>query len=385
MAIDLESVSRKVSSLTSFPIITFIYLTITILLSAITSYVRTQSYKALIATNPELTFEDIIIPSLQLVPSHFIFHPWTLWTSAFVETSPFQFVSGLIIIYVGLTFLEAQWNPKSVNEDTTNTVNLSQVFNSQQPLSETLKFTTIIIIVSNFVSLILFTLINLIKGTTERLNLPFHYGLYILVIPFATVAKQLTPETNIRVLSLFKFRLKRLPFILLTLTLILSIIKGSSSPFLPSFISFFTAWVYLRYFQYSPAINAFEILPPPVTSSTSSSSTTTSATQSSSSVTRGDPSDTFQFVEFFPDLTKPYVKPIFDGFYQLSVLLGLVRAWNDEEVDIGNLRSNLRVTGTSGIKTTNKSTTSTAVSADIDERRRQIALKVLEESVDSKV
>lgn len=378
MPVDIDTISRSLSSFTSFPIITSIYLAITILLSAIASYVRTQSFKSLIANNPQLKFDDIIIPSLQLVPSHFIFHPWTIWTSTFVETSPFQFISGLIIIYVGLTFLEAQWNPRSVNEDSPN--NLTQVLNSQQPLSETLKFTTIVIVLSNFTLLILITLINLLNNTKDNLNLPFHYGLYILVIPFATVAKQLTPETNIKVLSLFKFRLKRLPFILLTLALLISIIKYNISPFLPSFVSFFTAWYYLRYIQYSPAINAFEVLPTPATQSNSTSSTTTS-----SSITRGDPSDTFALVEFFPELIKPYVKPIFDGFYQLSVLLGLVRPWNDEEVDFGNLRSNLRVTGNSNIKLNNHGNNSNNSSSDIDERRRQVALKVLEQSVDTKV
>lgn len=378
MPVDIDTISRSLSSFTSFPIITSIYLAITILLSAIASYVRTQSFKSLIANNPQLKFDDIIIPSLQLVPSHFIFHPWTIWTSTFVETSPFQFISGLIIIYVGLTFLEAQWNPRSVNEDSPN--NLTQVLNSQQPLSETLKFTTIVIVLSNFTLLILITLINLLNNTKDNLNLPFHYGLYILVIPFATVAKQLTPETNIKVLSLFKFRLKRLPFILLTLALLISIIKYNISPFLPSFVSFFTAWYYLRYIQYSPAINAFEVLPTPATQSNSTSTTTTS-----SSITRGDPSDTFALVEFFPELIKPYVKPIFDGFYQLSVLLGLVRPWNDEEVDFGNLRSNLRVTGNSNIKLNNHGNNSNNSSSDIDERRRQVALKVLEQSVDTKV
>lgn len=373
MAFDMESLSNQVSQFTSLPVITLVYLAITVTLSAITSYVRTQSYKHLIAGNPELVFEDIIIPSLQLVPAHFVFHPWTIWTSAFVETSPFQFISGLIIVYVGMTFLESQWNPKSLsaaNDEASS--NITHYLSSQQPLSEALKFTSIIIIISNLVCIVLITLSNLLYGSLSNLNLPLHYGLYILVLPFATVAKQLTPETNIRVLSLFKFRLKRLPFILLTLTLAISVIKGNAAPFLPAFVSFFTSWCYLRYFQFSPAINAFEVLPSPV-----------SQAGSVNTPSRGDPSDTFALVEFFPDLAKPYVKPLFDGIYQLSVLLGLVRPWNDEEVDIGNIRSTFRVSGTQGI-TTSKPTSGDPISSDIDERRRQVALKVLEQSVDPK-
>lgn len=371
----MDTISSRVLSITALPLITILYIAVTILLTAITSYVRTQSYKSLISSNPELTFDDIIIPALQLVPNKFVFHPWTIWTSAFVETSPFQFLSGLVILYFGLTFLEAQWNPKSVTEaedpDNNDVNNITQYLNSQQPLSETLKFTSIVIILSNFGCLFIITFIALIRGKMENLSSPFHYGLYILVLPFTAVAKQLTPETNIKMLSLFKFRLKRVPFILLSLSLIISIVRGNLSPFLPAFVSFFTAWFYLRYFQISPAINAFEILPAP---GTSSSSTT--------SATRGDPSDTFALVEFFPELVKPYVKPIFDGFYQLSVLLGIVRPWNDEEVDIGNLRSNLRVSGNPNLKHKSLSAPSTTASSDIDERRRQVALKVLEQSVD---
>ncbi|GAV28999.1 hypothetical protein PMKS-002478 [Pichia membranifaciens] len=105
--------------------------------------------------------------------------------------------------------------------------------------------------------------------------------------------------------------------------------------------------------------------------------------KSVNTASRGDPSDTFALVEFFPDLVKPYAKPVFDGIYQLSVLLGLVRPWNDEEVDIGNIRSTFRVSGTQGFNIS-KATSGDPVSSDIDERRRQVALKVLEQSVDPK-
>lgn len=359
MPVDMDALSSRVSALTILPVITIVYLGITILLSAITSYVRTQSYKSLIKSNPQLLFDDIIIPSLQLVPSHFIFHPWTLWTSTFVETSPFQFIFGLFIIYFGLTFLESQWNPSSISDDSLN--NIGQYWNSQQPISETLKFTTIVVIISNFVCTVLVTMGNMIYGSTENLNLPLQYGLFILILPLSVVAKQLTPETNIKILTLFKFRLKRLPFILITMSIIFSIVKRSASPFLPAFISFITSWCYLRYIQISPVINYSEILPSP-------------AVQSKNTVSRGDPSDTFAFVEFFPDLVKPYAKPILEGLYQLSVLLGLVRSWNDEEVDMGNLRNKLRASdNNSGAPNTNA-----------DERRRQVALKVLEQSVERK-
>ncbi|GMM43535.1 hypothetical protein DAPK24_001100 [Pichia kluyveri] len=373
MSMSIDSILDKVSSLSNVPLISFIYIGITVFLSAITSYIRTQSYQNLIKQNSELLFDDIIIPSLQLVPSHIVFHPWTLWTSTFVETSPFQFISGLFIIYFGISFLESQWNP---NISIDGNDDFSQYLNTSKPITETLKFTTIIIISSNLISLLLISLINIINNSTNNLNLPLQYGLFILVIPISVVAKQLTPETNIKLFSLFKFRLKRLPLILLLSSLILSILKFSLSPFLPGLISFLTSWYYLRYIQYSPAISS-EILPTTESSSSSIPPTT-------SNLIRGDPSDTFAIIEFFPEFLKSTLKPLFDGIYQLSALLGIIKPWNDNDIDIGNLRNNLRISG-------NSTSSSTAIThnlqsnSDIDsERRKQIALKVLENSVDRK-
>lgn len=354
MKIDVDLVSNLAIKYTTVPLITLVYLALTIILSAITSYVRTQSYHELSSQNPSLVFDDVVIPALQLVPSHIIFYPWTLWTSTYVETSPLQFIFGFLIVYFGVTFLESQWNALSLeseNEDVTT------LLNTQKPISETFKFSTFVVTLSNLACLLFTSLIYIINGTSQSLNKPLQYGLFILILPLSVVAKQLTPERNIKVFSLFKFRLKRSPFILLSFSVVLSIIRSSLSPFLPAFISFIITWYYLRYIQLSPAINS-NLLPIP--------------NSNSASVIRGDPSDTFSLVEFFPEMMKPTLKPAFDGFYQLAVLVGIVRAWNDDDVDIGNLRSNLRVSNTS--KTQNGS-------ANADERRKQIALKVLEQTV----
>lgn len=380
MSISFNSVNAKLAKYTTIPIVTLLYLTLTVTLSAITSYIRTQSYNSLIVNNPDLVFDDIVIPSLQLVPSHFVFHPWSLTTTAFVETSPFQFLCGLVIIYFGITFLESQWDPRATTEESMD--DIEQYLKSQGPIPETIKFTSFIIIISNFICLLLTSLIHIINGNSVQLNSPLQYGLFILILPISIVAKQLLPETNIKVLSLFKFRFKRLPFILLLASMILSMIKLSLSPVLPGVVSFFVAWYYLRYIQISPAMNGTIL---PVSGGSSLNSDTI----------RGDPSDTFALVEFFPDVLKPTLRPLFEGFYQLSVLLAIVRPWNDDDVDIGNLRSNLRVSGPSlANKRTNSSTfmnttgnsknLKSETDDEIAERRKQIALKVLEETANKK-
>lgn len=374
MAITRNTILQHIQQLTTLPPLTLFLLAVTIFLSAITSYIRTQSYRILIENNSNLLFDEVIIPSLQLVPSHFFFHPWTLFTSSFVETSPFQFLIGLVIVYFGITFLESQWNPSSINSDSVDEISTYISSPSQYPISETWKFLYFVIIISNFFSLLIVSFIHVFNGTSEALNFPLQYGLFILVMPLSVVAKQLIPERNIRVLSFFKFRLKRLPFILLLLSLLLSVIRIRLSPALPAFVTFLTTWYYLRYIQVSPAMNS-SILP--------------TSTSSSNTPNRGDPSDTFSLVEFFPEFLKPALKPFLDGFYQISVLLGIVRPWNDDDIDIGNLRSNLRVSGNPKITSSQSSSTNNNPSinhnlsaAEIDERRKQIALKVLEQSTD---
>lgn len=348
MAVDLDfnAISNQIEKT---PPITAVFVTLTIILSTVTSYIRSNSYDSLRVSDPSILWEDIVIPGLQVVPAQVVFHPWTLWTATFVEITPHQFIIGLIIMWFGVTWLEEHWNPKY--NDSTNSSNSSA---DKTLVPETFKFLSIVTIFTNLISVLVIIIVNtLITPTPELLSHPLGYGVYNFILPLAVVAKQLQPERNVKLFSKFKFRLKRLPFILLSSSLILSILLMRSWPILPAFVSFLVSWGYLRYFQ---VIADSSILP-----------------DSRSGIAIGDASDTFDMVEFFPEVSKAYLKPFFNACYEGVVLLGVVRPWNDDDVESGNLRSRNRVVRTSTVSNSSSGTTG-------DERRKQMGLKILEGS-----
>lgn len=309
------------------PTITYIAVSTSISLSALATYLKIQSFNLLVVTNPKITLNDIVLPHLQLIPSKVIFNPWTLLISNFIQTTPFNFLSCIIILFLSINFLYHQWYSDFLDQTT----------------SEILKFLSFIIILTNFTCLILSIIINLfILNNSNYLQLPLNLNLFILILPISIVAKQLKPETNIKILSFFKFRFKKLPFILLSCSLVLSLLKLSYIPFLPILLSFLNSWFYLRYIQKNNFNNTS---------------------------INGDPSDIFKLVDFFPDSFKIVLNPLFNSIYNLSILLGLINYWNDDDIDNANLNS------------INRLNNSNSSNTNIDERRKQIALKILQQNV----
>ena len=79
----------------------------------------------------------------------------------------------------------------------------------------------------------------------------------------------------------------------------------------------------------------------------------------------GDASDTFQLIYFFPDLIKPILRPFFNFIYNVVVVkFKVIKPFHDIDIDIGNTIAESR--GAKKIMT-------------VEERRRQLALQVLEE------
>ncbi|GMF08382.1 unnamed protein product [[Candida] boidinii] len=218
---------------------------------------------------------------------------------------------------------------------------------------------------------------------------------------FVVVLKQQSPEHSIKLFNGFlKLRIKQLPLLLLILSLTISLlITKSLFPYIPIANSFYISWFYLRYIQ----VNSLsELLP---TSESSSSGENTNgddasrniSNSSSNSIVRGDASDTFAFIQFFPDFIKPYLKPICRFFYHSSVFLGIIKGFNDDDIESSNLRSIKRFNSrnVSGIDTASNLFSALSFTSnqsqnkpntdenakDVAERRRQFALKVLEERV----
>ncbi|GME67199.1 unnamed protein product [[Candida] boidinii] len=380
MAILSNSFSNNIiSTLKSTPPVTVLLIGLYCILSAIHAFTYSRSPNG--------------VSDLQLVPIDSIFKPWVYITSSFLETTTIDFLLGLIVLYFGSKYCESIWNYSG------------SIGTNSKIFSESIWFLIVVAIFSNITSVLINILfVDLFGLNPNVLSIPLNYGLLTLLMAFVVVLKQQSPEHSIKLFNgSLKLRIKQLPLLLLILSLAISLLVTKSLfPYIPIANSFYISWFYLRYIQ----VNSLsELLP---TSEASSSGETangddasrniaTSSNLSSSSIVRGDASDTFAFIQFFPDFTKPYLKPICRFFYHSSVFLGLIKGFNDDDIESSNLRSIKRFNSRSvgGVEqgsnlfsslsfTSNQSQNRSNTdenATDVAERRRQFALKVLEERV----
>ncbi len=335
--------------------ITLINSALVILFSSLAYYVRYLSYVKLKESNEGLNFSDVVVPAIQLVPNQFVFYPWTLLISPYVQTSLFQFLSALPIMFFGTQYLESNWNLNEAEGLRTPDKGL---------FGETIRYLFIVTLSTNLVC-VLFKSFAVVLGISPSsvISSPTNFGISTILMSFIVVVKQLSPESTAKVFSFFRFRLKRLPFIVLTLALAMSLaIFQSFSPFfIPLFVNFYISWFYLRYYQIN---HVGDILP---------TTTNESHATAHSSTVRGDASDTFAFIQFFPDGCHDYLKPVARFFYHSSAFLGLFRPFNDDDIESSNLRTIQRLNKSNAIDANG--------SSDESSRRKRIALKVLEQKV----
>lgn len=279
------------------------------------------------------TFHDIIVPYLQLVPRHALYYPWVYATAIFAEASLFTFFLSSVVLYLSTSYVEKFWGYKEV-----------------------LKFVLLVGSITNLSTVIVTIVSNIFRGDVLGMDQPLGGGISYY-FGFLVVVKQLIPEHNVVLFQgLINFRVKHLPFILLVVVALWSAVTGSLYPVVPSLFSFFVSYNYLRFYQ---SFFADPLLP--ISGS--------SGDHANASLVRGDASDAFQLVEFFPSVTKPYLSMVVDAVYDLSVLLGLVTPFNDEVIEQSNLRAQKKN------EQANKGSNSVA------ERRRQVALQVIEERI----
>ncbi|CDK25443.1 unnamed protein product [Kuraishia capsulata CBS 1993] len=343
-----SSLLRKVK----LPTVVKAYLGITTLLSLITLTIKYQSYQSLLRTTPVesvagVSFSSIAVPMLQLIPGSAMFYPWVLLTSTFVETTLVRYAFALVVLYFGLNYCEKMWN-----------YNDSGMLN-QAVFSETVIYVTVVAVLTNLTTAITTTVVDVMFLADQELSAPITHGVLSILMAFIVVVKQFSPEHTIKILQGgLTVRVRQIPIMILFMSVVLSLVRRSLSPMLPICNSFYISWMYLRFFQKTTLSNDL-ITPTTVTQGT---------------VIRGDASDTFAFIQFFPDFIKPTLKPLCRAIYHTSVLLSVIKPFNDDDIETGNLRA---------IKRINAFTQQDQnVSArDIAERRRQVALRVLEERV----
>ncbi|EGW34860.1 uncharacterized protein SPAPADRAFT_130689 [Spathaspora passalidarum NRRL Y-27907] len=296
-----------------------------------------QQYRELAQTNEDVRFHDIHVPFLQLIPRSTIFNPWVLVTAIFAEVSVFAYLFSFAVLIISSKFVERFWGYLEVT-----------------------KFVFIVGTVTNLITVIIAIVSNISRGDGDSMDLPVGGGISYY-FGFLVVFKQLIPEHNIVLFQgLINFRVKQVPFAMLILVTVWSLaISRSLYPAVPSISSFFVSYFYLRFFQ---TLSMEPTLPVASTSDAANSSFVT-----------GDASDTFQLVEFFPPITKPILSSVFDNVYNVSALLGLITPFNDESMEQSNLRAQKRQ---EQVSKTQKS-----VANSVAERRRQVALQVIEDRI----
>lgn len=300
------------------------FLTISYVICTIILFVlRAFEYSKLISSDPTIMFDSVYSPILQMVPSEILSHPYSIVLSNLIDVNWWKFVTNVFNLVIGGSFIERNWNSSA----------------------ELLKFTLIIGSMTNVI-VVAITLISSLVIPGVKNNVPLD-GNYTVLIGFPIVYKQLFPETTIIQLKNLgflskNFRFKLLPiFIMSTLTIGQLIFFHHFAQLLSIWITFFSSWVYLRFFQ------------------------KLTSTQSNDYMV-GDASDTFQLIYLFPDVIKPLLRPIFDWTYDVCCKkLRIIRPFETDDIDKSNTVAEQR-----GAK---------KIANPVEERRKQLALQMLQE------
>lgn len=327
----------------ALPKSTKILLGILISITSIIFFIKLAFYRSAVVNGnneqDEVVFHNIQVSYLQLIPRYTIFYPWVIVTAIFAEISVVSFIISGAILAVSTKYVEKFWGYKEV-----------------------IKFVLILGSFTNLITVLITIICNLMRGDVEGMDKPLGGGISYY-FGFLVVLKQLIPEHNIVLFQgLINFRVKHLPFILLNVVSVWSLlISRSLYPAIPSIGSFIISYNYLRFYQ--------TFLTDPLLPITMANG----GSDSSGSLITGDASDTFQLVEFFPRILKPYLTVLFDACYDLGCMLGIITPFNDDSIEQGNIRAQKR------LEQANQ--TQKSVANSVAERRRQVALQVIEDRI----
>lgn len=324
------SIPKSILDYRSIPIatrcLTGAYVVLTIALFAL----RCATYYSSNTAEVSIPFSSIQNPVLQLIPSDIFMYPYSIVLSNLIDTNVCRFVLNLANLLIGGTFIERNWNSSN----------------------EMFKFTLGIGSLTNLLVMLVTVVAHFFIPDMVDLHIPLD-GNYSVLIGFPIIYKQLLPETtiiNINKPSFISknFRFKLLPILVLSfMTVTQLVIFRHFSNILSIWVTFMSCWVYLRFFQTLPA-------------------SATGGRSDYYTPVVGDASDTFQLIYFFPDIIKPVLRPVFDKVYDIvCVKHHWIQPFQVTDVDKGNDIAEQR-----GAK---------KIAPDVQDRRRQLALDVLQE------
>lgn len=218
---------------------------------------------------------------------------------------------------------------------------------------ELIRFSLIVIVISNviawFLALVLFVVT---RGEMQMYGIQYH-GLEALQTAFLVAFAQLIPEHQIQFKGRFKVRVRDLPMLYVTFSNVICVL-GYPSPFILIQFGWLIGWGYLRFFQIHDG------------------------------GVRGDRSETFSLVQWFPPFMHKPVTFISNTLYGIFVKVGVIEPWQysalgDVELGVGSGLPSMNV-GISGMASTPGGGGAGSTRAEA-ERRRAMALKALDQRV----
>ncbi|TKA64758.1 hypothetical protein B0A55_10194 [Friedmanniomyces simplex] len=273
---------------------------------------------------------------LAIVPTKSIRYPWTSITAAWVENNILSLAISGSVIWFGGKYLERAWGSKEFG-----------------------KFVYFVTVIPSVLAFCVYALWHALTGTPE-FPTPLQ-GLLALEAGFLVALKQLVPEHTV---SLFRgalrVRIKHFPALFTLANMISGPLLGTDTALWLSLLGFMTGWVYLRFFRITELSGG-------------------SATGGEGAVMKGDPSDTFAFVAFFPDAMHPFLSPVYDAVYATLVSFKVCTPFSEEAVEAGNENVASRSEGLPSIMNGDGGGGRRAEA----ERRRALALKALDQRLNA--
>ncbi|KAK5120289.1 hypothetical protein LTR85_006495 [Meristemomyces frigidus] len=322
-----------------------------LLLSALNAALRTRKWTASLPTTPSpattglaakaanyLSSPSYAIPYLTLVPTTSIRYPWTFLTAALVENNVVSLAISGSVLWFGGRYLERAWGSMEFG-----------------------KFVLFVTVIPNILSFCVYGVWHGVGSGTPEFPTPIQ-GLLALSAAFLVALKQLVPEHTV---SLFRgairVRIKHFPALFTLANMISGPLLGTDTALWLSLLGFLTSWIYLRFFRVSDI--------------------TSTATGGEGATMKGDASDTFAFVAFFPDALHPFLRPVCDGVYDILVQMRVCTPFSEGDVEAGNESAASRSEGLPSIMNgAGSGGGSRGVEA---ERRRAVALRALDQRLNN--
>ncbi|KAI9372063.1 eukaryotic integral membrane protein-domain-containing protein [Aspergillus egyptiacus] len=303
------------------------------------------------------------VPYLTLVPSQFIFYPWTLLTATFVEQNIFTVLLNLATIFYGGKYLERAWGSR-----------------------EFTKFIVAIAVIPNVVMVPCYLIWTSISGGSNSGYALFSdqectactfpadspsssvtqiCGGISVQAAFLVAFKQLVPEHTVTIFKgLVKMRVKHFPAVFLLLNTISGLVLGTHVAASLAWFGLLVSWTYLRFFKRQPDFTG---------------------TSTDGLGIKGDASETFAFKCLFPDAIQPPIGFVSDAIYSALVSLKVCTPFSTEEIASGNEQALAR--GEAGLPSllSNHRGGRSMAKREEAERRRALALKALDQRLQAAV